>query len=384
MSISGPILFIQYGDFAEAFHRLAQGGAETYRDQRKSVNYLNEIQSDCIVVSLSRHHQPEQLTPHLLALGMLPAELDRARIFELLTFYKPRLIVLRTPHRGVLQAAARQNIPVMPCFADLFQGGGLRQWLSNQRLAWALRSAKVSCVANHNLNASRSIATVLGIPKNRIVPWDWSRLPCNPTQKTAPATPPRAFFAGALSVEKGVGDCLEALAVLRQRGVPLRFSFAGGGNLDAWQKLSQDLGIADLVDWLGMVPNLQVRDLMREHDLIVVPSHHSYAEGLPNTIYEAFASRTPLLLSDHPAFTGRVSPEACVTFRAAEPLDLADKIQNTLSDRDAYARLSAASERALQNLYIGIEWEDLMTRWLQDPLNQSDWVYECSLEALGY
>ena len=39
---------------------------------------------------------------------------------------------------------------------------------------------------------------------------------------------------------------------------------------------------------------------MSAHDIVIVPSRHDYPEGLPMTIYEALAMRTPLVVSDHP------------------------------------------------------------------------------------
>jgi hypothetical protein len=47
------------------------------------------------------------------------------------------------------------------------------------------------------------------------------------------------------------------------------------------------------------------------------------------------------------------------------------------------ARLSAAAPAALERLYIGLEWPDLVTRFLTDPENRTDWVKAHSLAGLG-
>jgi len=44
---------------------------------------------------------------------------------------------------------------------------------------------------------------------------------------------------------------------------------------------------------------------MRSADAIVIPSRHEYPEGLPLTIYEALAARTPIVASDHQCFSAR-------------------------------------------------------------------------------
>jgi glycosyltransferase involved in cell wall biosynthesis len=44
---------------------------------------------------------------------------------------------------------------------------------------------------------------------------------------------------------------------------------------------------------LGVIAAEPVLDEMRNSDAVVVPSRHDYSEGLPNTIFEALASRSP-------------------------------------------------------------------------------------------
>lgn len=123
---------------------------------------------------------------------------------------------------------------------------------------------------------------------------------------------------------------------------------------------------------------------MREHDVVIVPSRHGYAEGLPNTIYEGLASRSPLIISDHPAFRGRLAPEAeCLVFEAEAPGALAAQLARLADDPVLYAALSEASERAVGGLYVGMEWEALITAFLADPEDKDGWVRENSLAGLG-
>jgi glycosyltransferase involved in cell wall biosynthesis len=117
-----------------------------------------------------------------------------------------------------------------------------------------------------------------------------------------------------------------------------------------WQGLALRLGVGDRVQLLGVIPNTNVRQRMIEKDIIVVPSHYDYAEGLPNAIFEALASRTPLLISDHPAFANRLqSGENCLIFRAADASSLADRVATLLTDAGLFARLSARSAAALDS-----------------------------------
>ena len=153
-----------------------------------------------------------------------------------------------------------------------------------------------------------------------------------------------------------------SFVVLKNRGINLTFEFAGPGDVEMWRARAMQLEVGDRVRFLGLIPNRNVRKRMIENDIIVVPSRHDYAEGLPNTIYEALASRTPLVISDHPAFRNRLqSGENCLVFRAADPVSLADRITTLLRDATVFARLSAQSAAALYSLFVGMNWTDVST-----------------------
>ena len=281
-------------------------------------------------------------------------------------------------------------MPTLPSFADIFSAGGPRAILTNLALRRLLSAETFPCIANHSLNASLSVATALHYPKSRIVPWDWGRLDVAPTAKNArtgagaEAGPLTAFFAGNLVAAKGIGDCLNAVALLARQGLDLRFAFAGPGDADAWRTKAAALGIETRVDFPGLLPHDEIRRRMRAADIVVVPSRHDYAEGLPNTIYEALAARSPLVLSDHPAFAGRLKPDAeCLVFRAGDPADLAACIARLAEDRALYARLSQNAAAAHESLYVGTEWTTLVRLFLDDPTDRSGWVRPLSLSELA-
>jgi glycosyltransferase involved in cell wall biosynthesis len=108
---------------------------------------------------------------------------------------------------------------------------------------------------------------------------------------------------------------------------------------------------------------------------VIVASRHDYAEGLPNTIFEAFASRTPLIASDHPAFIDRLRPTVdSLRFHAGHARDLAEQVERLMHGPELYTRLSRQSASALSDLYVGIEWTDLVARFLDDPTCKRDWT----------
>ena len=51
-------------------------------------------------------------------------------------------------------------------------------------------------------------------------------------------------------------------------------------------------------------------------------------------------------------------------------------------DAGLYARLSRNAEEALDGLYFGMDWVDLVTAFLDDPADRTGWVTRNSLAAL--
>ncbi len=383
------LLIFQAGNYAQAYRSRDAGDAETYREQYASVGFVAELTDRYRVTMLAMCPDPhdETLAPGLRSIGMGRPEFTRRRTRAIFQSLAPDMLIARAPHPHVLAEARARSLPTLPCFADIFSGSGVRRRLRNLYLRQMLQGPHVPCVANHSLNASRSTVTDLGLAAERVVPWDWKPLPISGHCRDAPADPksPQLLYVGALSDAKGVGDALRALPVLHAKGIQARLTLIGGGALPPWQTQASQLGIAQHVQFLGKIPNAEVQTHMMQSDAILVPSRHSYPEGLPNVIYEGLAACTPLVISDHPAFAGRLTPQRDVlTFRASDPQALAGAVAQLCDDTALFANLSAHSESALSGLAVGLEWDRLVTLFLDDPKNQTGWVARNALLALGY
>lgn len=380
------VLILQYGDYGEAYHRFQAGGPENYRDQRHSVNFIASLSPkyEVITVCISECPHDEQLAPGLRSIGILEEQFrNQSWLLSLLDRLMPDVFLLRIPDVRSLKWVVKHRIPTLPVFADFFGGGGIRDRLMRWRLRRLLQQCIRPCVANHSLSASESLSS-LGLSPAEIVPWEFQQLQPIGEAKTRQAIdqPFRLFFAGMLIESKGVGDCIEAVAILRAVGHQVELTLVGQGDTRCWVERAQKFGVEEYVHLVGLIPSDQIPVQMREHDAVLVPSRHNYAEGLPNTFFEALASRSPLIASDHPAFAKRLTHEkAILQFRSAHPESLAEQIQRLIQDPDLYARLSQESPTALASLYVGIEWTKLITLFLEDPRNTQGWVQAYTLAA---
>lgn len=112
------------------------------------------------------------------------------------------------------------------------------------------------------------------------------------------AAAPTFLYVGRLKRYKGVEYALRALAAARAVRPDLRLDIAGkGDDQRRLERLAAALGLGGAVRFLGFVPDLEKRRLLRRAWAVVFPSPK---EGWGITNVEAAACGTPALASDSP------------------------------------------------------------------------------------
>jgi len=94
---------------------------------------------------------------------------------------------------------------------------------------------------------------------------------------------------------KGIEVLLEALALLRSEGLPVRLRAVGGFETPEYEnqimKQAERLDISDAVDWTGFAEKVDTE--FRRMDVLVLPS--LFGEGLPMVVLEAMAAGVPVV-----------------------------------------------------------------------------------------
>lgn len=385
------LLVVQYaGDYAETWHRLAQGGAETYLAQaygdRAIAGFATQGAEVAVLVAITGKAYREILVPGLLAVGLGPTHADtESAIIEFARTFRPTHVLLRTPFIHVLRWAGDNDARILLTLADSFQGG-LRRWLSSRRLVRLMNSAPVDWVANHGTAASGALVR-MGVDAAKMIPWDWPHHN-TPAQWDAKTLRPdsqrfRAIYVGARVELKGVGDALRAVALLVARGLDARLDVVGDG--EDFSALADELQVTDRVAFLGRMPNAEIIGAMRDADVVLVPSRKEYPEGFPLTLYEALCSRTPIVASDHPMFVPKLSPDrSAVIFRAGDATALADAIARLLSSPGLYGALSTNALQTWQSLQVPVKWAELVEAWFHDTAESRQWLQRHSWASMRY
>ncbi len=383
-------LLIQYeGDFLEAYERLEQTGSEIYYGHKYILEQLDRIGQQlgetAILCCRSRTAYDVVLPTGLRVMGGgADKEWDGAAILDRVKAYDPTHIVVLGPLTKFIKWGLRSGKAVSCIFADSFEISRLRLLYRYGRLGRLLNDPRVLWVANHGVGASQSLAR-LGVNENKIIPWDWtySRQPDDLPVRSAPlGKKVTLFFAGSITERKGIPDILNAVALLKRDGVNADVKLAGDGEIERFSKHAEDLGVSDQVEFLGRIANSAVAEQMRAATIVVVPSQHAYPEGLPLTIYEALCARTPLVVSDHPMFVGRLADEqTALIYPSGDAESLAEKIRRLIEDEQLYARLSENSQKAWLSLQISAKWGEVLLRMLRDGKGDKTWLSSHSLHS---
>jgi glycosyltransferase involved in cell wall biosynthesis len=152
----------------------------------------------------------------------------------------------------------------------------------------------------------------------------------------------KLLFVGAIGKLKGECDLLEAIAILRRKGVRLRVSILGYGAEGLAAKCGE-LGIADIIDHLGAVSMADRIGFFKNADAFVLPT---YAEAMPMSVIEAMAAGLAIVATE----VGGI-PEIIASgvngllVKAGDPEALAESIERLATDPALRIRLGSNAQR---------------------------------------
>ena len=210
------------------------------------------------------------------------------------------LVHAHTPRTALVGrlAARRAGVPFLYHVHSPAGRDSTRRVLNriNAMVEWAaVRDADRLIAVSPSL---RQYMIASGVPAERVscVP---NGVPVSVTRRDRQA-PEGTWMLGTVALfrpRKGVEVLLEALAVLRSRGVNVRLRAVGGFETAAYEwsvhSLAERLGLADAIDWIGFTRGVN-RELAKM-DLFVLPS--LFGEGMPMVVLEAMAAGVPVVAS---------------------------------------------------------------------------------------
>jgi glycosyltransferase involved in cell wall biosynthesis len=178
------------------------------------------------------------------------------------------------------------------------------------------------------------------------------------------------LWAGRLIPLKALSLALEAMAKVEQ-GLRVRLQVLGDGPLrKKMEKLADNLGIRDRVDFIGAVPWKQMEMYYRGADVFLFTS---LRDSFPTVVMEAMAFHLPVLSLNHQGVGSMLPPDAGIKVPVEDPAQtvsaLAEGIRDLAKSPELRKRLGNAGWKYAQSL----GWDGRakqVTCWYEDVVKQ--------------
>lgn len=140
---------------------------------------------------------------------------------------------------------------------------------------------------------------------------------------------PRFVAVGRLAPQKGYEILLRALALISERLQPKQIRIIGDGpERERLEALSNDLRVANLVEWLGELTQAQVAEQLALANVFLLPSMY---EGFSNAGLEAMERGLPLILTQCGGLDVYVDTNIGWVVPPGNPVALAGAISHAIS-----------------------------------------------------
>ncbi|MBG7604569.1 MAG: glycosyltransferase family 4 protein, partial [Actinobacteria bacterium] len=155
---------------------------------------------------------------------------------------------------------------------------------------------------------------------------------------------------GQVKYEKGFQVLARAMHGLRGRIPEVRSVIAGRGTyLPELQTQIDVEGVSDIIALPGFLRDNELRNLVHRANCVVIPSLY---EPFGIVALEALAAGAPLIVADTGGLAELIAgTDAGLTFEPGNPDDLADKIEQVLTDNDLAATLRANARDLVARKY---------------------------------
>lgn len=189
------------------------------------------------------------------------------------------------------------------------------------------------------------------------------------SREAEPRSMNRLLYLGWYIREKGVYELVDAVGILKERGIQVGLDLYGTKGETQLKRYVQEKGVADMIQVNRWIEHKEKVSALHTHTMLVLPSH---TEGIPNVILEAMATKTPIVAT----FVGGMKEilrdgENALIAEVNNPVDLSEKIFMLLKDKDLRTRLSDNAYRdATEKFDIGMIKEQFINI-IESVMNES-------------
>lgn len=376
------IAVVQHGDYRSALSILDDDRPEPYFGMRESVQALERLfqHGRALVISLDAAESYRERHGQKTLIGLpMPSwckRIPRLRssvyarlILREVRRFAPTQVLLRTggtPALTVANYCQQAGVPLLVVLANALWTEHRRSRRVNEELMRLLSQPFVDRVYNYKPTACMSMVDYgLSPEKATAYQFGGERKPEDYPVKRRPADADcHIVFAARMVKEKGPLDLVEAVLLLQEQGVPARATLFGDGpELSRVRARAQAARSGSIVT-PGWVDNATLFQSFLKADLVCVPTRPEFVEGMPMSLTEALASRTPVIASDCPVFKRTFTDGQGVKFfKAGDPAELANVVNEVWTGGARYMELSEGTRRAFDTVSVSRTFSDVLLDW---------------------
>lgn len=178
--------------------------------------------------------------------------------------------------------------------------------------------------------------------------------------RKTPRVPVRILSLCRLMRLKHLDKVLIALKTLRSAGVDFIYTVAGSGDDELrLRTMTSDLGLSDVVEFIGQVDYANVPQVMKNHDIFVMPSS---PEIMGRVYFEAMAQGLPVIGAKHSGIDGFFKNwESGISVDHTSVTNLAKALQCLIED----PQLRKSIGQAGQELVQPFSWDHIV-QWYKE------------------
>jgi len=151
------------------------------------------------------------------------------------------------------------------------------------------------------------------------------------------------LFAGTLNKNKGYLDLLKAFSLIHSKYPDWKIILAGNGEIEKAKFESVKFGIEKQVILTGWITGREKEKLFQEASIFCLPS---YTEGFPMAVLDAWSYGIPVITTPVGGIIDIIVDEVNgLTFTPGDSDELSKKIENLITNKILYNKLSDASLR---------------------------------------
>jgi glycosyltransferase involved in cell wall biosynthesis len=376
------IACIQHGDYRTALAVLEHERPEPYFGMRESVRSLKRLFAgrDALVISLDAKGPYVDQDERQRLVGLpIPRWCQRVPVLRWAVHsqlimreirrFRPTHLLLRTGGKlglTIAQHCARERIPTLVVLANAVWAPNLHGAMIGRKFMKQLADPTFGRIYNYKPTACMSMVDY-GLDPARCLPYEFGgeRRPEAMPAKHKPAREDcHIVFAARMTESKGPLDIVDAVAKLRASGIPARATLFGEGeDLDKVRARAMSLP-SGAVATPGWVDNGTLFETFCAADFVCVPTHPTFVEGMPMSLTEALASRTPVIASDCNVFARSfLDGEGVRLFKAQSATHLANVVREVWEDPAQYARLSEGTAAAFERVSAHRSFSEVLMDW---------------------